>query len=177
MQFDYFIYVFILIAFIYGMYRGIKRELSFLIAFSIAVFVPLYLYDVIKGLIESFIPISSIYEKISIVTNIFNMSEGGFEFFIVYWIPFILINFILNGLLYVIIFKNIKVKRKEISKLQRLLGGLVGIVVGIELSLVMMISLNSIMALDMSGFVSNLLQSIPKIKDFISLTAQLGEVV
>ena len=108
MQFDYFIYVFIFIAFIYGMYRGIKRELSFLIAFSIAVFVPLYLYDVIKGLIESFIPISSIYEKLSIITNVFNMSEGGFEFFLVYWIPFILINFILNGLLYVIIFKNIK---------------------------------------------------------------------
>ena len=173
MQFDYFIYVFIFIAFIYGMYRGIKRELSFLIVFSIAVFVPLYLYDAIKGLIGSFIPISSIYEKISSVTSIFNMSEGGFEFLIVYWIPFILINFILNGLLYMIIFRNIKVQRKEISKLQRLLGGLIGIIVGIELSLVMMITLNGFISLDMSGFIANLLQNIPKVKDFISLTAQL----
>ena len=177
MQFDYFIYVFILIAFIYGMYRGIKRELSFLIAFSIAVFVPLYLYDTIKTLIESFISISSIYEKLSILTNIFNMSEGGFEFLIVYFVPFMLINFVLNGLLYAIIFKSIKVKRKDITKLQRFLGGLVGIIVGIELSLVMMIALNGLVSLDMSGFISNLLQNIPKVKDFISLTAQLEATV
>lgn len=173
MQFDYFIYVFILIAFIYGLYRGIKRELSFLIVFSIAVFVPLYAYDFIKGIIERFVSIESIYNKIHVVTNLFNMSEGCFEFLIVFFVPFIMCNLVLNGILYASIFGTKKARRKEITKLQRFLGGLLGIIVGLELSMVMMILLNGVMEVDLNGFVSTILLKMPKLSDFIALTSQI----
>ncbi|MBP5407611.1 MAG: CvpA family protein [Bacilli bacterium] len=177
MQFDYFIIVFIVIGFIYGMYRGIKKELSFFVVFSIAVFLPLYLYDFIKSFFERFVLIESVYNKLHILTDSFNISYNCFEFLVVYLIPFILINIILNGILYLAIFNRLSIRRQTISTPQRLFGGLLGLVVGIELSIVMMLVLNGVMDFNMDGFISLTLAKIPQVQEFLDFTSRVIEEV
>ena len=177
MQYDYFIYTFLLIGFIYGIYRGLYRELSFLVVFSICVFVPLYTYDFFKGLIEKMVSIDSAYEKLHVLTNLVDMSEGGFEACVVIGIPFILGNIILNGLLYLFIFKRKAVRRQHMSTFNRLLGGLVGIIVGAELSIILAIFLNATLTIDMSGPLSTVMLKLPKLEELITLTMQSGRIV
>lgn len=176
MQFDYFIYVFLLIGFIYGIYRGLYRELSFLIVFSICVFVPLYTYDFIKSLIEKMVSIHSAYVKLHVLTDLVNMSEGGFEACVVIGAPFILGNIFLNGLLYLFIFRRKNIRRQYISKLNRLLGGLLGIIVGAELSIILAICLNSALIMDMSGPLSTIMLKLPKLQEIINAALQIGRL-
>ena len=106
MRFEYYIIMFIVIGFIYGLYRGIKRELSFFAVFSISVFLPLYLYDFIKSVMERIVNFSDIYPKLHVITDNFNISYGCFEFLCVYFVSFLMINIILNGILYLLIFEK-----------------------------------------------------------------------
>lgn len=177
MQFDYFIYVFLLIGFIYGLYRGLYRQLSFLVVFSICVFVPLYAYDFIKTLIDKILPIHNAYLKLHVLTDLVNMSEGGFEACIVIGVPFILGNIILNGILYLLIFRKAHIRRQSISVFNRLLGGVLGILVGAELSIIMVVFLNSIVSLDMSGPLSVMLLKIFKLDDILALSSQIEVVL
>lgn len=173
MRFEYYIIMFIVIGFIYGLYRGIKRELSFFTVFSISVFLPLYLYDFIKSVMERIVNFSDIYPKLHVITDNFNISYGCFEFLCVYFVSFLMINIILNGILYLLIFNKVSIRRQSIRPMHRLLGGLLGLVVGLELSLAMMLCLNGIISVDMNGFISNLLQMLPKVPEFMSQTARV----
>ena len=176
MQFDYFIYVFLLIGFIYGLYRGLYRQLSFLIVFSICVFVPLYTYDLIKTLIDKIIPLHKVYVKLHVLTDLVNMSEGGFEACVVIGLPFIFGNIFLNGILYLLIFRRVHIRRQFISVFNRMLGGLLGLIVGAELCIIMAICLNSAVYMEMTGPLSLILLKLPKLEEILALSAQLGVV-
>ena len=95
----------------------------------------------------------------------------------VYLIPFILINIILNGILYLAIFNRLSIRRQTISTPQRLFGGLLGLVVGIELSIVMMLVLNGVMDFNMDGFISSILAKIPQVHEFLDFTSRVIEEV
>lgn len=175
MQYDYLIYMFILIGFIYGLYRGIKREISFFIIFSVSTFVMVYYYDVIKNLICTYINISDLYSKMTSILTYANISEGFIEFLICGLSVFIIINLVLNGLMYLIFFNGRRRMMREISKRQRFIGGLLGILVGFELSIVMMIFLNGLVSFDFTGPISSLI--IDKISYVSSLITSCQQVL
>ena len=104
------------------------------------------------------------------------MSEGGFEACVVIGLPFIFGNIFLNGILYLLIFRRVHIRRQFISVFNRMLGGLLGLIVGAELCIIMAICLNSAVYMEMTGPLSLILLKLPKLEEILALSAQLGVV-
>ena len=176
MPFDYVIYLMLFVAFIFGLYRGIKRETTYAVSYTVSFFL------VFLFLAQSLKSISFVNEGISIVQelckNVFSYLKINvflIEFVLVYIIPFVIINGLLNLIFRLIFFRKKSYMFEKKTFIQRICGGLLGFIVGVQATILILCVLNAFIALDLSGSISQLLIEImPSIKNIIMEGASLA---
>lgn len=175
MPFDYVIYLMLFVAFIFGLYRGIKREITYSISYTVSfLLVFLFLAQYLKSIDfinESIVMIQSFCK---VVFDYLKINVYLIEFVLVYIIPFVIVCGLLNLIFKLIFFRKKDYMMEKKNFIQRLCGGLLGTLVGVQATVLILCVLNSFLALDLSGSYSQLIMNyMPSVKEILVEGASL----
>lgn len=158
MPFEYVIYIMIFVAFLYGLYRGIKKELTYFISYT-ASFALVYFY--IAPFLLKIDAISALIAKAKTYINVFfeftKINSFIVDFFVYYIIPFLIILGILNLIFKCLFFRKKNYLYEKKGFFQRVFGALLGILVGIQAVVFMMVILNACCVVNFDSSISQLI--------------------
>ena len=158
MPFEYVIYIMLFVAFLYGLYRGIKKETTYLISYT-ASFALVYFY--IAPFLLQIDVITDLLEQAKSYINVFfeftKINPFIVDFFLVYILPFLIILGILNLIFKCLFFRKKDYLYEKKGFFQRVFGALLGLLVGIQAVVFMMIVLNACCLVNLDSDISQLI--------------------
>lgn len=175
MPFDYVIYLMLFIGFLYGLRNGIKHEIKDLISYTVS-FVLVFLFiGPLLLKIEALVNIIEMAkEYCKVVFDFMKINTFFIDFVAFYIIPFLLIRLILDGFIKLLFFNKNKHLMEKKGFFKRLSGGVLGLVIGVQLSIFMLVVLNSFMKLNLEGTLTQIIiKYFPDIKSIIDVSACL----
>ncbi len=158
MPFEYVIYIMLFVAFLYGLYRGIKKETTYFISYT-ASFALVYFY-IAPFLLEIDAIVDVLDQAKSYIYVFFEFTKINpfiVDFLVVYILPFLIILGILNLIFKCLFFKKKNYLYEKKGFFQRVFGALLGILVGIQAVVFMMVILNACCVVNFDSYISQLI--------------------